>query len=189
MLSLPEDVLSRTLSFPIQVGVLLCPPSTKQRTAKPFTMQTPGRTATAVGGSNQQYEYLFKEYMPTETTIGIEFGSQVVKIQDKKVKLQIWDTAGQKVFDPSVVHIIAEPLVSVGDTFHLMSWLDDVHQHGNDKVLTILVANKCDLEAQRQVSKEEGEAFAHKHGLLYLETSAKTGHQVEQAFLVLKRHL
>ncbi|KAH9258766.1 hypothetical protein BASA81_002830 [Batrachochytrium salamandrivorans] len=190
----------------------------KQRTAKPFTMQTPGRTATAVGGSNQQYEYLFKlllwvggvgdsgvgksclllrftnnEYMPTETTIGIEFGSQVVKIQDKKVKLQIWDTAGQESFRSisrayyrGAIGCLLVFDITRRDTFlHLMSWLDDVHQHGNDKVLTILVANKCDLEAQRQVSKEEGEAFAHKHGLLYLETSAKTGHQVEQAFLVL----
>nr|KAJ3418374.1 Ras- protein Rab-2A [Polyrhizophydium stewartii] len=97
-----------------------------------------------------------------------------------------------------------------------MSWLDDVHQHGNDRVKTLLIANKCDLESKRQgacaraaacvvgmlagegqgarltqlwgggaVTQEEGQAFAKKHGLLYLETSAKTGFQVEQAFLLL----
>eukprot|EP00842_Homolaphlyctis_polyrhiza_P003133 jgi/Hompol1/3820/HPOL_006760-RA len=38
------------------------------------------------------------EYMPTETTIGIEFGSQLVTVQGKKLKLQIWDTAGQESF-------------------------------------------------------------------------------------------
>jgi Ras-related protein Rab-2A len=39
-----------------------------------------------------------KEFTPTETTIGIEFGSTVVQIQNKNIKLQIWDTAGQESF-------------------------------------------------------------------------------------------
>ncbi|KAL5040140.1 hypothetical protein RTP6_007189 [Batrachochytrium dendrobatidis] len=146
-----------------------------------------------VGKSCLLLRFTNNEYMPTETTIGIEFGSQVVRVQDKRVKLQIWDTAGQESFRSisrayyrGAIGCLLVYDITRRDTFmHLMSWLDDVHQHGNDKVMTILVANKCDLEAKRQVTKEEGEAFAKKHGLLYLETSAKTGFQVEQAFLVL----
>ncbi|KAJ3033997.1 hypothetical protein HK097_004651, partial [Rhizophlyctis rosea] len=70
------------------------------------------------------------------------------------------------------------------DTFqHLVSWLEDVRQHGNEEIRTVLVANKADLQSRRQVSREEGESFAKKHGLLYLETSAKTGENVDEAFM------
>nr|KAJ3418375.1 Ras- protein Rab-4A [Polyrhizophydium stewartii] len=47
---------------------------------------------------HNNYDYLFKEYLPTETTIGIEFGSQIVQVHGRKLKLQIWDTAGQESF-------------------------------------------------------------------------------------------
>ncbi len=61
------------------------------------------------------------------------------------------------------------------ETFeHLSSWLDDCRKYSNQNLTIMLVANKCDLEAKREVSKEEGEAFAAKHGLMFLETSAKT---------------
>ncbi|KAJ3103170.1 Ras- protein Rab-2A [Phlyctochytrium bullatum] len=72
------------------------------------------------------------------------------------------------------------------DTFsHLVSWLEDVKHHGNEEIKTTLVANKADLSARRQVSREEGEEFAQKHNLIYFEASAKTGQSVEDAFLTM----
>lgn len=66
------------------------------------------------------------------------------------------------------------------ETFlHLISWLEDVKQHGNESIKTILVANKSDMAEQRQITTEEGQDFAKKYGLLYLETSAKTGSNVD----------
>ena len=44
----------------------------------------------------------------------------------------------------------------------------------------MLIGNKCDLEHRRQVSPEEGKKFAEEHGLMFLETSAKTAHNVEE---------
>ncbi|KAJ3415987.1 Ras- protein Rab-2A [Chytridiales sp. JEL 0842] len=131
--------------------------------------------------------------MPTETTIGIEFGSQIVTVRDRKVKLQIWDTAGQESFRSisrayyrGAIGCLLVYDMTRRDTFmHLLSWLEDVKQHGNEEIKTALIANKSDLTARRQVTREEGEAFAKKNGLLYFESSAKSGENVEEAFLAL----
>ena len=70
------------------------------------------------------------------------------------------------------------------ETFnHLTTWLEDARQHSNSQMTIMLIGNKSDLESRRQVSKEEGEAFAREHNLFYLETSAKTAANVEEAFV------
>lgn len=67
------------------------------------------------------------------------------------------------------------------DTFnHLTSWLEDARQHSNSNMVIMLIGNKSDLEARREVKKEEGEAFAREHGLIFMETSAKTAANVEE---------
>ncbi|KAJ1532627.1 Ras- protein Rab-4A, partial [Nowakowskiella sp. JEL0078] len=131
-----------------------------------------------------------REFMPnTETTIGIEFGSHIVSVGSKQVKLQIWDTAGQESFRSisrayyrGAIGCLLVFDITRRETFtHLVSWLEDVKQHGNE-IRIALVANKCDLSSKRQVSQEEGESFAKRNGLLYVETSAKTGDNVDGAF-------
>ena len=47
----------------------------------------------------------------------------------------------------------------------------------------MLIGNKSDLDSKRQVSAEEGANFAREHGLIFLETSAKTAANVEEAFV------
>ena len=70
------------------------------------------------------------------------------------------------------------------ETFnHLNTWLEDARQHSNNNMTIMLIGNKCDLEQKRQVSTDEGEAFAKEHGLVFLETSAKTAHNVDDAFV------
>ncbi len=59
----------------------------------------------------------------------------------------------------------------------------DCRKYSNQNLTIMLVGNKCDLEAKREVSREEGEAFAQKNGLFFLEASAKTAQNVEAAFL------
>lgn len=66
------------------------------------------------------------------------------------------------------------------DTFsHLTRWLEEVRMNGNPDMVIMLIGNKSDLEQRRQVSTEEGERFAKENGLIFLETSAKTAHNVE----------
>ncbi|CUG91819.1 rab2a GTP-binding protein, putative [Bodo saltans] len=110
-----------------------------------------------------------------DLTIGVEFGARMITIDEKLVKLQVWDTAGQAllVYD-----------VSRRETFdHLQSWLEDCSENSNMNLTILLIGNKSDLVDKREVSEAEGQAFAEKHGLMFLETSAKTSHNVEEAFL------
>jgi len=66
------------------------------------------------------------------------------------------------------------------ETFsHLTSWLEESRQHASPNMTIMLIGNKCDDDDKRAVTFEEGEAFAKQHGLLFLETSAKTAHNVE----------
>jgi Ras-related protein Rab-2A len=67
------------------------------------------------------------------------------------------------------------------ETFeHLQSWLEDCRKYSSPNIVIILVGNKTDLENQRQVTREEGETFAKKNGLYFMETSAKTSENVDE---------
>ena len=126
-----------------------------------------------------------------DLTIGVEFGARLINIQEKNIKLQIWDTAGQESFKSitrSYYRGAAGALlvydITRRDTFtHLTRWLEEVRQNGNPDMTIMLIGNKSDLDARRQVSTEEGERFAKEHSLIFMETSAKTSYNVEEAFL------
>eukprot|EP00803_Ostreobium_quekettii_P003876 evm.model.scf_167.17 EVM.evm.TU.scf_167.17 scf_167:112896-114634(-) len=115
----------------------------------------------------------------------------MVNINSKQIKLQIWDTAGQESFRSitrSYYRGAAGALlvydITRRDTFnHLASWLEDARQHANQNMTIMLIGNKSDLNARRAVSTEEGQQFAKEHGLVFLETSAKTAVNVEDAFI------
>lgn len=115
----------------------------------------------------------------------------MINIDGKQIKLQIWDTAGQESFRSitrSYYRGAAGALlvydITRRETFdHLLSWLEDAREHANPNMTIMLIGNKADLSHRRAVQFEEGEAFAREHGLIFLETSAKTALNVEEAFL------
>ena len=115
----------------------------------------------------------------------------MISLADTQVKLQIWDTAGQESFRSitrSYYRGAAGALlvydITRRDTFqHLTRWLEEAKQHAQENMVILLIGNKNDLDHKRAVSTEEGQAFADANGLLFLETSAKTAFNVEQAFL------
>ncbi|XP_067933760.1 ras-related protein Rab-2 [Watersipora subatra] len=147
---------------------------------------------TGVGKSCLLLQFTDKRFQPVhDLTIGVEFGARMINIDGKQIKLQIWDTAGQESFRSitrSYYRGAAGALlvydITRRDTFnHLTTWLEDARQHSNSNMVIMLIGNKSDLEARRDVSKEEGEAFAREHGLIFMETSAKTASNVEDAFI------
>ena len=75
-------------------------------------------------------------------------------------------------------------------TFHNISkWMRKIEEHANEDVDTILVANKCDLESKRQVTRERGEVLAQNHGIRHVETSALSSENVDQAFTLLTQQI
>lgn len=64
----------------------------------------------------------------------------------------------------------------------LDKWLNEVRDHGDEKVEVILVGNKSDLEPKRQVSKAEGQKYADEQGLCFVESSALNSSNVDMAF-------
>uniref|UniRef100_A0A1B6BX20 small monomeric GTPase n=1 Tax=Clastoptera arizonana TaxID=38151 RepID=A0A1B6BX20_9HEMI len=124
-------------------------------------------------------------------TIGVEFGSKIVTVTGKQVKLQIWDTAGQERFRSvtrSYYRGAAGALlvydITSRDSFNALGdWLADARALASPNIVILLVGNKKDLEADRDVSFLEASRFAQENDLMYLETSAKSGENVEESFL------
>ncbi|KAL6518782.1 Ras-related protein RABB1b [Orobanche hederae] len=150
---------------------------------------------TGVGKSCLLLQFTDKRFQPVhDLTIGVEFGARMVTIERRPIKLQIWDTlptiAGQESFRSitrSYYRGAAGALlvydITRRETFnHLASWLEDARQHANENMTIMLVGNKSDLAQRRAVSEEEGEQFAKENGLLFLEASARTAKNVEEAF-------
>merc|ERR1711991_669541 len=126
-----------------------------------------------------------------ELTIGVEFGTRMIEVDGKKIKLQLWDTAGQESFR-SITRsyyrgaqgaLLVFDITKRSSFAHLQSWLEEVRRQGTDNMSVLVVGNKSDLAADRQVSREEAEEFAATNGLKYIETSAKTADNVDAAFL------
>jgi len=147
---------------------------------------------TGVGKSCLLLQFTDKRFQQVhDLTIGVEFGARMITIDNKQIKLQIWDTAGQESFRSitrSYYRGAAGALlvydITRRETFnHLTSWLDDARQHSNSNMTIMLIGNKSDLEHRRAVSVEEGQQFANEHQLIFLETSAKTAANVEEAFI------
>ena len=125
------------------------------------------------------------------STIGIDNKFKDVELEDgKKVKIQIWDTAGQDRFRSITRNYYkgANGIVLIFDVTNKKSyenvknWVKQIKEEVSSRVTIILVANKIDDVNHRIVTKEEGEKIANECGLMFFECSAKTGENIEHAF-------
>lgn len=127
----------------------------------------------------------FYEYQ--EPTIGAAFMTQTVQLPDSTVKFEIWDTAGQeryKSLAPMYYRGAAAAVIvydmSSEESFRAAKlWVQEL-QH-NDTLIA-LAGNKSDLEQNRSVEREVAQAYADEKGILFMETSAKTGQNVNEIF-------
>jgi len=142
----------------------------------------------------------FADYEFSEShiaTIGVDFRYRTVTIDDRVVKIQIWDTAGQEKFRTIVQAYYrgADGVIMVFDVTdsssfdHVEEWLADVDKHAEKDPVKLLVGNKADLVEMRQVDEEVAQKFAEEHNIQFVETSAKTATNVSTAFLSITKEL
>eukprot|EP00002_Diphylleia_rotans_P008043 TRINITY_DN1773_c0_g1_i1.p1 TRINITY_DN1773_c0_g1~~TRINITY_DN1773_c0_g1_i1.p1 ORF type:complete len:207 (+),score=42.76 TRINITY_DN1773_c0_g1_i1:49-669(+) len=164
-------------------------------------------------GSNSEYDYLFKVLIIGDSgtgksclmtrfvddtysdhfisTIGVDFKIKTLSLQEKVIKLQIWDTAGQDRFraiTQSYYHgahgiLVVYDVTNKPSFDHLQYWFGEINQHANPNVVTVLVGNKIDLVKDRVVDRAEAMALAESKSIKYLESSAKSGENVLDAFM------
>ena len=130
-------------------------------------------------------------------TIGVDFKIRTMEIDNKNVKLQIWDTAGQERFKNITASyyrgahgIFVVYDISDTESFkNINNWLIEIEKNANKNVYKILVGNKCDLEDKRTVSYQQGKELAETYGMQFIETSAKSNTNVDEAFHLLGKEV
>lgn len=131
------------------------------------------------------------------STIGVDFKIRTLDIDGKTVKLQIWDTAGQERFRTitSSYYRGAHGIIVVYDVTDKVSfnnvkqWLGEIDRYACQSVNKLLVGNKADLVEKKVVDFNEAKEFADSLGISFLETSAKSAQNVEEAFLTMTRQI
>ena len=145
----------------------------------------------SVGKSNILLKYAHNQFKPEyQLTIGVEFGAKNIEINQKAYRIQIWDTASQENFRSitrayyknSVCAMVVYDITNK-DTFNnVQTWIEDCKNQSPKTIFMVLVGNKNDLEDKRQVKYEDGMELANKNGMMFYETSAKSGFNVEEIF-------
>ena len=144
-----------------------------------------------VGKSNLLSRFTRNEFnLESKSTIGVEFATKSIKTEGKTIKAQIWDTAGQEryraitsAYYRGAVGALLVYDISKHSTFeNVERWLKELRDHADSNIVIMLVGNKSDLRHLRAVSTDEAMAFAEKHNLAFIETSALDSTGVETAF-------
>ena len=125
-------------------------------------------------------------------TVGFEFLSFNVKINEKVIKLQIWDTCGQELYRSLITNFYRNSSLAIivyainfKDSFeNIEMWLRELRTHSNPDAKVFLIGNKSDLEKRRAVSEEMAQKFKEENDIhFFSEASAKSGFNAKQVFI------
>lgn len=111
-------------------------------------------------------------------------------LEDRTVRLQLWDTAGQERFRSLIPSYIRDSSVAIvvydvtnrQSFLNTQKWVEDVRAERGEDVIIVLVGNKTDMNDKRQISSDEGEKRSKEYNTIFIETSAKAGHNVKSLF-------
>lgn len=132
---------------------------------------------------------IFKEVHMT--TVGLDYRLKTMTLKNgKNVKLQIWDTAGQDRFRSITKNyykgahgiIVVYDITSFASFDNVKNWISQIREEVTSNVVIYIAGNKIDLEEERKVQTEEGKKLAEEYGFPFVETSAKDGTNINEAF-------
>ena len=147
-----------------------------------------------VGKSNILSRYINNSFSETtRSTVGVELSAKVEEINNTKIKIQIWDTAGQEryksitktYYKGAKGALIVYDITNKESFKNVDKWINDLKESGDDDVSILIVGNKCDLEASREVTTDEVKKKAELYKMAYCETSALKGENIDNAFRTL----
>ena len=161
-----------------------------ENNSSPFILNLVTLGNSTVGKTTFIYKYVYNEFRSVYmSTIGAEFLRKNIKLPSgQTIKLNFQDTAGQERYRSLAFNLVkmADGILLMYDitnieTFKAITeWVGSIRDiKGNDFPI-ILIGNKCDLEKQRKVAKEDGEKEAKDNGFLFFETSCKDNINIEE---------
>lgn len=145
----------------------------------------------AVGKSQLLARFARNEFsVDSKATIGVEFQTKTLSIDNKTVKAQIWDTAGQEryravtsaYYRGAVGAMLVYDMSKRQSFDHISKWLEELRVHADKNIVVMLIGNKSDLGSLRAVPTEDAQEFAQRENLFFMETSALEATNVETAF-------
>jgi len=147
---------------------------------------------TTVGKTCFLMKYTDKTFQDIHmATIGLDYRLKTMKLKSgKDIKLQIWDTAGQDRFRAITKNYYkgSHGIILIYDVTNLQTfenvknWVSQIREEAANNVVIYIAANKIDMEAERKVSQKEGESLAQELGFPFMETSAKSGININETF-------
>ena len=150
-----------------------------------------GKTSAIIRFAENYYEDYF------EPTVGVEFFSKRMTVDNKKYKIHIWDLAGQERFKCIVNTyyrtvqgiILAFDITNPNSFKSLEKWIRDIDSYAADNVCLLLVGTKSDLDKRRTVSREKVEKLAELLKVKYFEISAKDNMNIDNVFIKLVKDI
>jgi len=149
---------------------------------------------TTVGKTSLLVRYADNDFNESVlATIGIDFKIKTIDHEGKRIKLQIWDTAGQERFRTitqayyrgAMGILLIYDVTNTKTWSNIRNWVRNIEANAPQTVNKILIGNKCDMTAMRQVTAQQGEQLAREYDMKFFETSARSGQNVSEAFLTL----
>ncbi|KAJ6229039.1 ras and ef-hand domain-containing protein [Anaeramoeba flamelloides] len=144
-----------------------------------------------VGKTSIITRFIYESFDPeTQSTVGVDFLSKTIHIENQSIRLQLWDTAGQERFRcllPSYIRnsslaVLVFDVTNQQSFENLDFWLQTVKEIRGEDVIIFYIGNKTDLKEQRKISTEDLKKKAEEKGFIYFETSAKSGFNIKQLF-------
>ncbi|XP_065012623.1 ras-related protein RIC2-like [Musa acuminata AAA Group] len=144
-----------------------------------------------VGKSNLLSRFTRNEFsLESKSTIGVEFATRSLTVDGKVVKAQIWDTAGQEryraitsaYYRGAIGALLVYDVTRHATFENVERWLKELRGHTDPNIVVMLIGNKSDLRHLVAVPTEDGEAYAERESLYFMETSALEATNVENAF-------